>query len=181
MLTLLDFSVSLDFLTTPLAFRPGVWTPSPCSIGSVVLHLSLMTMEPSVQLSVINSFIYLLHDRSQLGFALASVWGQAQRAGRQAGSLSQKSGPQTLPGWLPILPVRLAQYPLLPLPEPSVSRREGTGNLGNRASSLPGESHMSPGTCPSSGRSPSGSLDKAQDSCLAFIRSSPHSRLRPSS
>lgn len=105
----------------------------------------------------------------------------ASAEGRQAGSLSQKSGPQSLPGWLPILPVRLAQYPLLPLPEPSVSRREGTGNPGNHASSLPGKSHMSPGRCPSSGGSPSGSLDKAQDSCLAFTRSSPHSRLRPSS
>lgn len=52
MLTLIS-SGSLTSLTVPLVFNPGTVKPSPFSIHAVVLHLSLVTMEPPVQWSLI--------------------------------------------------------------------------------------------------------------------------------
>lgn len=47
----------LTFLTTHLGFHLGTGTLSPCSSHSVVLYLSLVTLEPPVALPLIHGLI----------------------------------------------------------------------------------------------------------------------------
>lgn len=47
----------LTFLTTHLEFHLGTGTLSPCSIHSLVLYLSLVTLEPPIELSLIHDLI----------------------------------------------------------------------------------------------------------------------------